>query len=152
MKSRWRHNATVLALALLLLSACAACGGGGGSDDDQASTKSSTTSAKPDKTAFCRLWKRFQTSTSYHPDMAAYRAFWSSNDQVAKQLVAVTPDVIADDVNALAKGVASIRAAAGRATSAKTWSPQETKLYLKQVRLPEIQVSNYADQECPAAS
>ena len=152
MKPRWRHNVTVLTLALVLLSACAGCGGGGGSDGDKASTKTSTTSAKPDKTAFCRLWNRFQTSTSYHPDMAAYRAFWRSNDLVATQLVAVAPDVIADDVNALAKGVASIRDAVGHATSARTWSPQETKLYLKQVRLPEIQVSNYADQECPPAS
>ena len=152
MKSTWRHNATVLTLALVLLSACLGCGGGGGTDDDQASTKTSTTPAKPDKAAFCKLWDRFQTSTSYHPDMAAYRAFWSSNDQVAKQLVVVAPDAIGDDVNTLAEGVAAIRDAADRATSVRTWSPQETKLYLRQVRIPEIHVSDYADQECPSAS
>ena len=156
MGSRRRQSATMAACVAVVISVAAGCGGSGGSDDDAAKAKkagtSTTTQAKPDKTEFCRQWSRFQTSTSYHPDLAAYRTFWSGNDKVAKQLVVVAPDAISDDVADLAKGVASMKAAVGRATSVRTWSAEETKLYLKQVRLPEIQVSNYADQACPATS
>jgi len=46
-------------------------------------------------------------------------------------------------------GVASIEAAVRRASSPRSWSPEETKLYLKEVRLPEDRLSDYADRECP---
>lgn len=46
-------------------------------------------------------------------------------------------------------GVTSTEAAVNRASSPHSWSPEETKLYLKEVHLPEGRLSDYADRECP---
>ena len=151
MRSRWGHAAAALALAIVVLGTAAGCGGGGSGDDDKAAG-TTPAATKPDKTRFCQLWSQFQTGTSYHPDLAAYRTFWNANDKVAKQLVVVAPEDISEDVQALADGVASIKAELGGATSAGQWSPEETRIYMKSVRRPEVAVSDFADQSCPPAS